>query len=1072
MKIKLNLSQKLQIYIISVTTIFLISSILFISQKIKKTAVENAKLFTEQVVEKYSKQVEMKINTDLAIVRTLAQSVSVYKMFPDSQWQNVYSQMYKNVLSKNKQLDDIWDSWELSSYITDWKKPFGRVSLAAVNVENGIRLDKEFRSLNGDSKQYAELKARNIENIEEPYLYSFTGNQTDAMLITDLTVPINDQKGNYIGIVGADIRLEKLQLMVNKIQPYENSQAYLISHEGYYTSHPDPNLVGGFSGDDFEYNGFLNTIKKGKKFSFTSSDADGEDYFYIFSPINIGNTNESWSLGLKVPLGSIVSEATIQSRYYLLVGILIVAFISLVIAIIARKITQPLRKITRILQDLSKGKVNEEMMTSYQTGDEIESISIALNKSIISLSDKTKFAQAIGRQEYDTKLNLLSDDDTLGQSLVEMQNSLLKAKELEADRQKEDNKRKWANEGMAKFSEILRQNANSIEELTSVFTREIVKFNKANQATLFLENKEDNVFEAKATYAYDRDKYYQSQIRPGEGLVGTCVLEKSPIYITDIPKGYIKITSGLGDAPPKSLFICPIQTDKAVLGVLEMASLDFFDAYQIEFIETICRNLAGVVESVRVNENTKYLLEQTQQQAEEMKAQEEEMRQNLEELQTTQEEMAVKSSEMNGILNALNASSLVLKIDMKGRLIDINEPFLELLELPRDGILGENLRDVFNTSMDESKYYAFWENLKSGISQKDEQLIILSNGKEIWLSQVFSTIFDENNDPISVMVICNDITDNKLKENEIRQQNEEMRAQEEEMRQNLEELEATQEEIATKSSEMKGILNAIDASSLVLKIDMNGVLIDINEPFLKLLELPKQGVLGKNLRDFTDISSNSDNYENFWDNLRNGIPQKDEQLIRLSNGKELWLSQVFSTIFDENDSPVSVMVICSDISKNKEQEAELLQQNEEMTAQEEMMRLNMEEFEGIQTELMEKNEAFEGLINAIESSSYLVEYNTDGKVVRINQAYLNILGITEVEALTLSHNDYLEIDQASENNFWKDLLSGNSFKCSSKVDFKGKTITLMETYTPIKDAFGDVIRVLKIAHNKQDFDLK
>ena len=55
--------------------------------------------------------------------------------------------------------------------------------------------------------------------------------------------------------------------------------------------------------------------------------------------------------------------------------------------------------------------------------------------------------------------------------------------------------------------------------------------------------------------------------------------------------------------------------------------------------------LARFIENYQVNNKTKLLLEQSQQQTEEMRAQEEEMRQNMEELQATQEEMSRKEKE-------------------------------------------------------------------------------------------------------------------------------------------------------------------------------------------------------------------------------------------------------------------------------------------------------------------------------------------------------------------------------------------------------------------------------------------
>lgn len=908
MKIKLSISQKLQLYIISVTAIFMMSALLFVNFKSQQIAIENGKKYSEELASKYAKEIEQKLNNDLIIVRTLSHVMSLYRAMPDSGWMNVVPTIYHQIAKNNPQIDNIWDSWEMSAYNPNYKKPYGRFSMSVVNSPKGQIYSQEYQSLSGDSKLYAENKAKNKEHLEEPYLYAFDGDKNHEVLITDITSPIQDLKGNYVGMVGADIRLEKLQLLVNKITPFENSSAYLISNKGLYTSHPDVNLVGSTAVEDFKVDDILYQIKRGNEFKFTQIE-DGQEYYYIFKPIEIGETHAPWSLGLKIPVEHIVSQAKTESRVYLIFGIFIILSISTVIAFATRKITKPLRAITKVLLGMSEGSLSKDMLTNYQTGDEIEEISTALNRFIKGLSDKAVFAEEIGKQHYDNQLELLSDKDSLGKSLVEMQKSLIDAQISEEKRLKEDEKRKWANEGLAKFSDILRQNANSIGELSTIFIRELVKFNKANQATLFL--LEEGVYRAKATYAYDRDKYYLSEIQPGEGLVGTCIIERKPIYLTDIPNGYIKITSGLGQATPNALFICPIQTEKEVLGVIEIASFNVFEAYQRTFIETTCTNLASVVEAVKVNENTKLLLEQTQQQTEEMKAQEEEMRQNLEELQATQEEIAKKSSEMASVLTALNASSLVIKLGLDGTIMDINDSFAALLLSSKHELMGQNFREFAHLQCGEDEFSQLAQNLATGQSVSVDQKMLLKNGEELWVSQVFSAIFNEYKDPESIMGIGMDITANKQLHAELIQQNEQMAAQEEMMRLNFEEFEQIQTEFSKKSDEVTGLMNALNMANFVVEYNLEGQIIEINETYLNFLGIDKEEALALKQSDYI-TAKNKDKNDFVWQTLLEGNPWKGSMHLTM-NDIDYTLIETYTPIFNMDGELVKILKIANNI---------------------------------------------------------------------------------------------------------------------------------------------------------------
>ena len=89
----------------------------------------------------------------------------------------------------------------------------------------------------------------------------------------------------------------------------------------------------------------------------------------------------------------------------------------------------------------------------------------------------------------------------------------------------------------------------------------------------------------------------------------------------------------------------PLQVNDAVDGVLELASFHPFAPHQIDFLEKTGESVAAAVRNVRINEKTRTLLAETQQQAEEMRSTEEEMRQNMEELAATQEEMQRKEQE-------------------------------------------------------------------------------------------------------------------------------------------------------------------------------------------------------------------------------------------------------------------------------------------------------------------------------------------------------------------------------------------------------------------------------------------
>jgi GAF domain-containing protein len=330
-------------------------------------------------------------------------------------------------------------------------------------------------------------------------------------------------------------------------------------------------------------------------------------------------------------------------------------FVAILIALITtRLLVKPISIIKNRLLSMSKGILPEDNMKEHS--DEIGEMAKALNQLVAGLKATSGFAKEIGRGNYQSKFTPLSEEDVLGNSLIQMRNDLNAATIEESKRKLEDQQRNWATVGIAKFSEILRQDNDKLELLSFHIISNLVNYMDANQGGIFMLNETDasKVFiELVSCYAYNRQKFLQKRLELGEGLVGRCIQEKETICLTDIPNEYIKIKSGLGESNPRSLILVPLIMNNDVFGVIEIASFNEIQPYQVEFVEKIAESIASTLKAVRINMRTTKLLEQSRIQAEELAAQEEEMRQNMEELRATQEQSFRKERELQQTVDEL-----------------------------------------------------------------------------------------------------------------------------------------------------------------------------------------------------------------------------------------------------------------------------------------------------------------------------------------------------------------------------------------------------------------------------------
>ena len=322
--------------------------------------------------------------------------------------------------------------------------------------------------------------------------------------------------------------------------------------------------------------------------------------------------------------------------------------------ILIRSLANPINKTKAILLQMSKGVLPKESLK--EGNDEVGQMSKAMNSLVQGLKDVTDFTVAIGKGNFDLAFKPLSEEDNLGQSLLEMREELKKAKLDEEKRQEENQQRNWVAQGVALFSDILRKNNDNLENLSYEVISNMVRYTNSNQGGIFIVNDNDRehiYLEMTACYAYDRQKFLNKRIEVGEGLVGRCYQEQEKIFLTEIPNDYIKITSGLGDNNPTSLLLIPLAYNDNIFGIMEIASFNKYQEFEIEFIERIGESIAATISSVKANIQTALLLEQSQQQAEEMSSQEEEMRQNMEELRATQEQSARREEELQRELDMI-----------------------------------------------------------------------------------------------------------------------------------------------------------------------------------------------------------------------------------------------------------------------------------------------------------------------------------------------------------------------------------------------------------------------------------
>lgn len=219
----------------------------------------------------------------------------------------------------------------------------------------------------------------------------------------------------------------------------------------------------------------------------------------------------------------------------------------------------------------------------------------------------------------------------------------------------------WVKLGVGELASGL-QTAASSEALARAAVSALASRVGAGVAVLFLWDEEARELRLAGSYGFQHRKHLGLRYALGEGLVGQAALERRRISLDQVPESFFGIHSALGEAPPRQVMAVPLVLKERLLGVFEFGTFQPFTAVQEAFVDEVLPDVALMLENMRAAEDTRLLLEKTQEQAQELRRSGEALRVHEEELRAANEELQAKTVELEEHAQRLAASEEELRV--------------------------------------------------------------------------------------------------------------------------------------------------------------------------------------------------------------------------------------------------------------------------------------------------------------------------------------------------------------------------------------------------------------------------
>ncbi|MCM3124271.1 MULTISPECIES: response regulator [Bacillaceae] len=261
------------------------------------------------------------------------------------------------------------------------------------------------------------------------------------------------------------------------------------------------------------------------------------------------------------------------------------------------------------------------------------------------------FTESIKKVNYDDLSSIPRMDDgikgefgEIARAYNSMAVSIEKLTEKEKEYNEEMQEQNWIQSNSVEVVKLYGREV-TVSSLAENFMKKLTPIMDGNLGVFYLKDESAGkpYFKKIASFA---DEAGRDGFVAGQGMIGQCAEEKRTVVMDDIPADYRTISTGLGDAVPKSIVMAPVMLKDEVVAVVEVASLSRFTPASLKLLENVLETLGIGLANIIGRMEVERLLLESQAQTEELQAQSEELQSQSEELQAQSEELQMQTEEL------------------------------------------------------------------------------------------------------------------------------------------------------------------------------------------------------------------------------------------------------------------------------------------------------------------------------------------------------------------------------------------------------------------------------------------